>query len=153
MSKRRQKADFEKALAEIAGLESTVQSRLERDYSKKTQRRLKVALRKNGKVKKRLDGKITVSCRDEKRTCRTTVGSHTWPLVGRGFKVCRSWFAKSATSHAAIIVHELMHKTDCTDTQYWSTRNKPSESYTWHNIASTCDYWIIHGMCVPGDDC
>jgi hypothetical protein len=146
--------DFKKARTQISALESTVEESLKKSHSKRTTKRLKKALKKIGKVEKRLKGTIKVSCRDEKGICKTRTGAHTFPLIGRGFKVCRSWFDMGADDRAAVIIHELMHKTGCSDKQYWDkSSNPPTDSYRWHNIASTYDYWITEGFCVPGEDC
>lgn len=57
---------------------------------------------------------------------------------------------------AASLIHEATHKCGTTDADYFLQRNKKPDSTLfadWPEIASSYEYWIFRGFCVPSVDC
>lgn len=79
------------------------------------------------------------------------------PIVGNEVEVWSQKLDKSSYDFiVGTILHEATHKCGTNDADYFYQKGKKPAStwYSgWHNIASTYDYWAIHGFCIPGHDC
>lgn len=75
--------------------------------------------------------------------------------VGRGARIFDGTF-NSPSYVKGILVHEVAHKCGANDRNYYyqagiSPNRDANEA--WAKTASTYDYWIMKGFCVPGRNC
>ena len=58
---------------------------------------------------------------------------------------------------SSVLIHEVSHKCGMTDGTYFHHDPTPGPSnwglISWTRIASTYQYWVMWGFCVPGKDC
>ncbi len=91
----------------------------------------------------------------EKR-CSEGTRAWAWPL-GNTVHICPPYWGHYPARRASILVHEGTHLgAATTDAAYFSGRNDPPHDVLiigWDIIASTYDWWIINGFCIPGRNC
>ncbi len=143
------------AQAEIRRLEADIKASIP-GLSGKTKKRMEHALAKVGKIKKALDGKIRVACKDDDaKRCEKGDSAYTFRLVGQGFKTCPEYFTGTTRSRAHIMIHELAHKgiANWGHPKDSGSNTPPDPEKAWHTDAYTYHYWLKNGFCVPGSTC
>ncbi len=95
--------------------------------------------------------------------CTELDGADGWtvPLVGTLVKIDndainnQNWGRSNYIS--SIMIHEAAHKCGATDSLYIHQNRAPGPRSTrfteWMRIASTYQYWVIWGFCVPYENC
>jgi len=78
------------------------------------------------------------------------------PLTGGlvAIRLCAPFFNYSAKSAGSVIIHEATHSCcGTTDLEYYNSgdADQPLSTQHWPVIADTYTYWIMHGLCVPGE--
>lgn len=143
----------EESILEANLLLSKIENRIsENRYKKKTQRRLKRAA-KVVKCALRKLPKTKYKCSKKSKPGKV---ASTLPVVGKTVALYDGFWNSSYSYKVSTLIHEATHKCATSDGNYnYQQGGKPSSSplFGWQNIASTYDYWIMKGFCVPGDDC
>ena len=107
-------------------MKSQIEQELKNSHSKATKRQLRRALRKTKKILRKLNRKVTITCKDEKGRC-SGANAHTIRYVGRGVRVCSNYFSCTDNGYrAGVIVHELAHKAGANDARYFSHCSTPA---------------------------
>jgi len=80
----------------------------------------------------------------------------TMPLFRKRVDISTKIRKSSIDFIASAFIHEASHKCWTNDLKYfWQSRENPNEAefLDWQSTASTHDWWILFGFCVPGYDC
>lgn len=152
-------------------VKSEIETELRKPHSKATKKHIQRAHRKIKKVLKKLDKKVTITCKNDKGMC-DSANAHTVAHIGRGLRVCSGFFSTKGDARwrAGVIVHELTHKTGANDASYTSSKGSSAKKSPlhsgsgprktsskrkaqWSKIADSYEYWIRFGFCVPGKTC
>lgn len=143
----------EESILEANLLLSTIKQRIaEKRYKGKTQRKLKRAARVVKCAIRKLP-KTKYKC---SKKSKPGVVASTLPVVGKTVALYDGFWNSSYAYKVSTLIHEATHKCATSDGNYnYQAGGKPSSSplFGWQNIASTYDYWIMKGFCVPEDDC
>lgn len=149
--------DWTRAKGLARRVRSGIYAALRRKHSRSTRRKLKKAKRKINRIIRMLGSRVRFTCRKRGR-CRKA-NAHTVLLLGRGMRICDGFLScKDATYRAAVIIHELAHKTGALDLKYFSQCGSsrprfPTRPKRWASNAESFEYWARFGFCIPGKTC
>lgn len=95
--------------------------------------------------------------------CLTNPTSMAWTKIRsrQPVTLCDRFWKRSRWSwhyqpihQASILVHEATHKCGTNDADYFHyTAPSDQKGRPWHSIASTYEYWILNGLCIPDVNC
>ena len=96
-------------------------------------------------------------CKNEDEgLCKDGTIASAIPLTGGlvAIRLCAPFFKYSVKKAGAVIIHEATHSCcGATDMEYYNSgeADQPLSTQHWPAIADTYMYWIMHGLCIPGE--
>ncbi len=101
------------------------------------------------------DSKVWLCKKSEKQYDPDTTSAYTLP-VGNNIHLCQGFYNLPRYKKRSLMVHELSHKCLTTDIAYFDILKITPRSYKgvpWPYIASTYEYWMENGVCIPQINC
>jgi hypothetical protein len=88
----------------------------------------------------------------------TKNGAETLPFIGNTILLNEFYFYYPTLFQIGVLLHEATHKCGTNDAHYLLHGEEPIAPHnawycSWANVASTYDYWVIKGFCLPEIDC
>ena len=153
------KSDYRSAKSRALRIRSGVERELRKKHGKKTMRQLKRVKRWINAIIRKRNRRVRFTCKGNKGMCKGA-NAHTVAFVGTGVRFCDGYFSCNRQDYrAAVIVHELAHKSGANDKVYfsscYSSRSKsfPKSLKTWSRTAESYEYWARFGFCIPHKTC
>lgn len=156
------------AKLQVASLIRSIDDRLDKDPRLDIERspgtfsyRIRLNMAKNflNCASKKLDS-LDYECHEGSRCNRELVDGDrvAWTdliLFARTIHLCESYWHMVQSEKVGALIHEATHACGTNDAAYFTAINPPRNQgiFGWQGIASTYNYWISNGFCIPGMDC